>query len=107
MPHLKVTIVLALGVFAVASVFRIDHFFNGGRALDFFRQKYTGLRRWFAVVQANPNDAVVQANPNGAGIQANPNCAGVQANSNDAGIQVNKDDVVSKLNLKGSCGYRV
>ena len=79
----------------------LDHYCNGWRAFDFFRQKFAGFKRWVAgdpngaVVQANPNDAGNQANPNDAGTQANPNDAGTQANPVSAVIQANQDDVVS------------
>ena len=109
MTNYEGTIILAFSGFAVPSAFILDHYFNGGRAFDYLKEKFKGFKRWFAGdpngagVQANPSGGGVQANPNDADIQANPNGAGIQAYPNGAVVQTNQDDVVSELNSKGSC----
>ena len=107
----KKTDIPAFGLLAIGGAFILDHFCNGGRALDFFVKKFTGFRKWVtgnhrnpndAGIQANQNDAVVQAYSNDAGNQANPNDAGTQANPNDAGTQANPNDAGIQANPNGA-----
>ena len=100
-----VIIILASGVLTIAGAFILDHFCNGGRALDFIMKKFTGFRRWIA--NHHRNGAVGQANQKDADIEANLNNAVVQANQDNADTKAIWNDVISELKLKVSSGNRV
>ena len=116
--------VLAFGGFALAGAFILDQSCDGGRTLNFFREKLVTFKRWvagddrkeeFKAIlyvegnepnpdgagnQANPDVEGNQANPDVEGNEPNPDGAGNQANPDGAGNQANQDDVVNELNME-------
>ena len=89
--------VLAFGGFAVAGAFILDQSCDGGRTLNFFREKLVRFKRWVA---GDNRKEEFKAITYVEGNQAILDVEGNVPNSDGAGNQANLDDVVNKLKLE-------
>ena len=82
MTNYKATIILAFGGFAIAGAYILDHYCNGGRSLDFLKEKLIGFKRWVA---GDERKKKIEMNEGGVSNEAYPSCAIIQAKQYDVG----------------------
>ena len=103
MTNVKVCKILAFGGFAVAGAFILDHSYNGGKALNFFKEKFARFKMWVAgddrkkEIKKNEDDESKEANENIESNEAYPTSADTPVDPIGACIQANQGDLFSEL----------
>ena len=94
MTNVKVCKILAFGGFAVPGAYILDHSYNGGKALNFVKEKFARFKMWVA---GDDRKKVIKKNEAGESIEVNSNGADTTVDPIDANSQANQGDSVSEL----------